>query len=66
LKELERAAGWPAGVYLFGDSVLRVGLVAASQLPRERSTILVRLICQRCRDRCWCRSREPLTDSRPS
>jgi hypothetical protein len=42
--KLAPAPGWPPGVYLFGDDVLRVGLVAASQLPRERSTLLVRLM----------------------
>lgn len=38
------ARGWPAGVYLFGDDVLRVGLVVARELPRDRSTLLVRLM----------------------
>lgn len=38
------ARGWPAGIYLFGDDVLRVGLVVASELPRDRSTLLVRLM----------------------
>jgi hypothetical protein len=38
------ARGWPAGVYFFGDDVLRVGIVVASQLPRDRSTLLVRLM----------------------
>jgi len=42
--KLVPASGWPPGVYLFGDDVLRVGLVAASELPRERSTLLVRLM----------------------
>ena len=42
--ELKPATGWPAGVYFFGDDVLRVGLVVASELPRERSTLLVRLM----------------------
>jgi hypothetical protein len=37
------AAGWPSGVYL-GPALLRVGVVVASELPRERSTLLVRLI----------------------
>src|SRR5258705_2933472 len=41
---LEAAAGWPAGVYLFGDDVLRVGLIVASELPRERATLLVRIM----------------------
>jgi hypothetical protein len=42
--ELEAASGWPSGVYLFGGNVLRVGIVMASKLPRERSTLLVRLM----------------------
>jgi hypothetical protein len=41
---LEVARGWPAGVYLFGEDVLRVGIVVASELPRDRSTLLVRLM----------------------
>jgi hypothetical protein len=41
---LEPAPGWPAGVYFFGDDVLRVGIVVASELPRDRSTLLVRLM----------------------
>jgi hypothetical protein len=42
---LKLADGWPEGVYLFGGAVLRVGLVAANQLPRpDRSTLLVRLM----------------------
>jgi hypothetical protein len=35
---------WPTGVYWFGEDVLRVGLVAARELPRERTTLLVRLM----------------------
>ncbi|HWO17345.1 MAG TPA: hypothetical protein VNO30_01170 [Kofleriaceae bacterium] len=46
--ELRSASGsgsdWPAGVYFFGNTVLRVGLVVASELPRKRSTVLVRLM----------------------
>lgn len=42
--KFERAEGWPAGVYLFGGDVLRVGIVVASELPRERPTLLVRLM----------------------
>jgi hypothetical protein len=41
---LEPAPGWPAGVYFFGDDVLRVGIVVASELPRDRSSLLVRLM----------------------
>jgi hypothetical protein len=42
--KLERAPRWPAGVYFFGDDILRVGLVVASELPRVRSTLLIRLM----------------------
>jgi hypothetical protein len=42
--KLERSPRWPAGIYLFGDDVLRVGIVAASELPRDRTTLLVRLM----------------------
>jgi hypothetical protein len=38
-----KAPGWPAGVY-FGPDLLRVGIVVASELPRERETLLVRLM----------------------
>ena len=34
----------PDGIYFFGDDVLRVGLVVASELPRTRATLLVRLM----------------------
>jgi hypothetical protein len=46
LRELEvaGASGWPPGVYAFGGDVLRVRIVVASELPRERSTLLVRLM----------------------
>ncbi len=42
--KLEPARDWPAGVYLFGEDVLRVGIVVASELPRDRSTLLVRMM----------------------
>jgi hypothetical protein len=41
---MEPAADWPPGVNGFGDDVLRVGLVAARELPRDRTTLLVRLM----------------------
>ena len=41
---LEPAPGWPAGVYFFGDDILRVGIIVASELPRDRSSLLVRLM----------------------
>jgi len=39
----KEAPGWPAGVY-FGPDLLRVGIVVASELPRERETLLVRFM----------------------
>lgn len=42
--KLDPAPSFPPGVYFFGDEVLRVGLVVASELPRDRSTLLVRLM----------------------
>ena len=42
--KLERSPSWPAGIYLFGDDVLRVGIVIATELPRDRTTLLVRLM----------------------
>ena len=36
-------ADWPRGVY-FSSDLFRVGIVVASELPRERSTLLVRLM----------------------
>ncbi len=43
--ELKPEPYWPTGVYLFGADVLRVGIVVASELPRDDpSTLLVRLM----------------------
>jgi hypothetical protein len=42
--KLERSPRWPTGTYRFGDDVLRVGIVVASELPRDRTTLLVRLM----------------------
>ena len=42
--KLKPARGWPTGVYFFADDVLRVGIIVASKLPRDRSTLLVRLM----------------------
>lgn len=39
-----RLRGWPRGVYGFGGGVLHVGVVVASELPRTRATLLVRLM----------------------
>lgn len=46
LAELKPQApsSWPAGVYLVGGDVLRVGIVDASELPRDSSTMLIRLM----------------------
>jgi hypothetical protein len=42
--ELAPAPDWPAGVYFFGADILRVGIVVASELPRDRTTLLVRIM----------------------
>jgi post-segregation antitoxin (ccd killing protein) len=44
LLKLEPAPSFPPGVYLFGDDLLRVGLVVVSELPRDRDTLLVRIM----------------------
>jgi hypothetical protein len=36
--------GWPPGVYFVGDDVFGVGIVVADELPRDRSTLLVRIM----------------------
>jgi len=41
---LNAAPDWPDGVYFFGDNILRVGIIAARELPSDRSTLLVRLL----------------------
>ena len=42
--EVKTAPDWPRGVYFFGDNVLRVGIVVASELRRDRTTLLVRIM----------------------
>jgi hypothetical protein len=37
-------ASFPSGVYFHGDDLHRVGIVVASELPRDRSTLLVRFM----------------------
>jgi len=37
-------ASFPKGVYFHGDDLYRVGIVVVSELPRDRSTLLVRLM----------------------
>lgn len=39
----KEAPGWPTGVH-FGPDLLRMGIVVASELPRDRETLLVRLM----------------------
>jgi hypothetical protein len=41
---VEPARGWPPSVYFFGDDLLRVGIIVARELPRDRSTLLVRIM----------------------
>jgi len=43
--KLEAMTDWPTGVYSFGADVLRVGLIAASELPHnDTTTLLVRIM----------------------
>jgi hypothetical protein len=42
--QLVPATDWPRGVYLFGNDILRVGIVVASELPRDRKTLLIRIM----------------------
>jgi hypothetical protein len=42
--KLKGAPDWPPGVYFLGADILRVGIVVASELPRDRSSLLVRLM----------------------
>ena len=42
--KVDAAADWPRGVYFFGADILGVGVVVASELPRDRSTLLVRIM----------------------
>lgn len=40
----EAWADGPAGVYTFGGEILHVGIVAANELPRDPTTLLVRIM----------------------
>jgi len=40
----EAAPGWPPGVSFFCGDVLRVGIIVASELPRDPTTLLVRIM----------------------
>jgi hypothetical protein len=42
--KVKTRAGWPPGVYFHGDDLYRVGIVVASKLLRDRSTLLVRFM----------------------
>jgi hypothetical protein len=42
--EVKPALSFPPGVYFHGDDLYRVGIVVASELPRDRSTLLVRIM----------------------
>lgn len=42
--KVEPLPGWPPGIYAFGDDILRTRIVVASELPRDRSTLLVRIM----------------------
>jgi hypothetical protein len=42
--KLEPAPAGPPGLYFFGADILRVGLVVANELPRDPTTLLVRLM----------------------
>jgi hypothetical protein len=42
--EVKALPGWPTGVHFHGDDVYRVGIIIADQLPRDRSTLLVRIM----------------------
>jgi hypothetical protein len=42
--KVKTKGGWPPGVFFFGDDLLRVGIVVASKLPRDRGTLLVRFM----------------------
>ena len=42
--KVDPAPGWPQGVYVHDDDLCRVGIVAAAELPRDRSTLLVRIM----------------------
>ncbi len=42
--KVEAAPGWPVGVYFHGDELYRVGLIVVNELPRDRSTLHVRIM----------------------
>jgi hypothetical protein len=42
--DMKSRPGWPNGVYFHGRDLHRVGIVVANELPRDRSTLLVRFM----------------------
>jgi hypothetical protein len=42
--KVKTRAGLPKGVYFHGEDLYRVGIVVTSELPRDRSTLLVRIM----------------------
>ena len=42
--DLKPAPGWPLGTYSLAGDLFRVGIVVVSELPRDRSTLLVRIM----------------------
>jgi hypothetical protein len=42
--QVKTEPGWPLGIYFHGDDLYRVGIVVADELPRERTTLLVRIM----------------------
>ena len=42
--KVKTRAGFPKGVYFHGEDLYRVGIVVASELPRDRATLLVRIM----------------------
>ena len=42
--EAKAAAGWPVGAYFHGGDLYRVGIIVVGELPRDRATLLVRLM----------------------
>jgi hypothetical protein len=42
--KVKTRAGWPRGVYFHGDDLFRTGIIVASELGRDRSTLLIRIM----------------------
>jgi hypothetical protein len=41
---ITQSPDWPTGVYFYATAMFRTGIIVASELPRDRSTLLVRLM----------------------